>query len=208
MNSTALQSGFICVLMVFALSACTGVAVKQPGAGGKLIYQQRALEISAVRQWSFSGKISLDDGDQGGSGRLLWDVQEDSSELDFHGALGRGAWHLHINPDRATLKLANGDEQIAAKVDDLIQQRIGWALPVDALQWWVRGLAAPGLVTAEQFDASGLLIHLDQFGWSIDINRYKSFAGLQLPVRLDARRDNFRVKLAIGRWEMGGGNHQ
>lgn len=187
---------------MFALSACTGVAVKEPVAGDKAIYQQRADEISEIAEWSFSGKISLDDGDQGGSGRLKWDVLADSSELDFHGALGRGAWNLYIEPDRTVLKEANGEQQTAAAVNDLIQERIGWPLPVDALQWWVRGLAAPGVVDAEQFDPEGLLLHLSQFGWSIDLNRYKSFSGLNLPVRLDARRDNYRVKLAIGKWQM------
>ena len=187
---------------MFALSACTGVAVKEPVAGDKAIYQQRADEISEIAEWSFSGKISLDDGDQGGSGRLKWEVLADSSELDFHGALGRGAWNLYIEPDRTVLKEANGEQQTAAAVNDLIQERIGWPLPVDALQWWVRGLAAPGVVDAEQFDPEGLLLHLSQFGWSIDLNRYKSFSGLSLPVRLDARRDNYRVKLAIGKWQM------
>lgn len=187
---------------MFALSACTGVAVKEPVAGDKAIYQQRADEISEIAEWSFSGKISLDDGDQGGSGRLKWEVLADSSELDFHGALGRGAWNLYIEPDRTVLKEANGEQQTAAAVNDLIQERIGWPLPVDALQWWVRGLAAPGVVDAEQFDPEGLLLHLSQFGWSIDLNRYKSFSGLNLPVRLDARRDNYRVKLAIGKWQM------
>ena len=202
MKTAALQFRFFCLLLVVALSACTSVAVKQPGAGGKFIYQQRAAEISAIEEWSFTGKISLDDGNDGGSGRLQWNVLTDSSELDFHGALGRGAWNLHIDPDRAVLNEASGEQQIAASVNTLIQQRIGWPLPVDALQWWVRGLAAPGLVDAEQFDSQGLLVHLEQFGWKIDLNRYKSFAGLALPIRLDARRDNFRVKLAIGRWQM------
>lgn len=194
--------------MVAVLSACTGVAVKQPVAGGKVIYQQRADEISAIKEWGFSGKISLDDGDQGGSGRLQWDVLADSAELDFHGAMGRGAWHLRIDPDRAILTEASGEQHTASAVNDLIQERIGWPLPVDALQWWVRGLAAPGVVDAEQFDSRGLLLHLSQFGWSIDINRYKSIAGLHLPAKLEARRDNFRIKLAIGRWQMSKGTHQ
>jgi len=202
LKSPALQLKLFCLSIVFALSACTGVAVKEPVAGDKAIYQQRADEIREIAEWGFSGKISLDDGDQGGSGRLKWDVLADSSELDFHGALGRGAWNLYIEPDRAVLKEANGEQQTAAAVNDLIQERIGWPLPVDALQWWVRGLAAPGVVDAEQFDPEGLLLHLSQFGWSIDLNRYKSFSGLSLPVRLDARRDNYRVKLAIGKWQM------
>jgi outer membrane lipoprotein LolB len=207
LKPAVLQFRFFCLLMVFALSACTGVAVKEPVAGGKLIYQQRAVEISGIEEWSFTGKISLDDGDRGGSGRLQWNVSADSSELDFHGAMGRGAWHLSIDPGRVVLKEASGEQQTATSVNDLIQERMGWPLPVDALQWWVRGLAAPGAVDAEQFDSGGLLIHLEQFGWSIEINRYNSFAGLELPIRLDARRDNFRVKLAIGRWHMGSGNH-
>lgn len=202
MKSPALQLKFFCLSIVFVLSACSGVAVKEPVAGDKLIYQQRADEISEIAEWGFSGKISLDDGDQGGSGRLKWDVLADKSELGFHGALGRGAWNLYIEPGRALLKEANGEQQTATAVNDLIQERIGWPLPVDALQWWVRGLAAPGVVNAEQFDPEGLLLHLSQFGWSIDLNRYKSFSGLSLPVRLDARRDNYRVKLAIGKWQM------
>lgn len=194
--------------MVIALSACTSVAVKEPEAAGKVIYQQRAVGINAIDEWGFSGKISLDDGDQGGSGRLQWDVQADSFELDFHGAMGRGAWHLQVDPERAVLKEASGEQRTAASVNDLIQERIGWPLPVDALQWWVRGLAAPGMVDAEQFDSRGLLLHLDQFGWSVDINRYKTFADLQMPIRVDARRDNYRVKLAISRWQMGDGTQQ
>jgi outer membrane lipoprotein LolB len=194
--------------MVITLSACTGVAVKESVTDAKVIYQQRAVQINAIDSWGFSGKISLDDGDQGGSGKLHWDVLADRSELDFHAAMGRGAWHLQVDPERAVLKEATGEQHVAANVNDLIHQRIGWPLPVDALQWWVRGLAAPGLVDAEQFDSQGLLLHLEQFGWSIDINRYKEFAGLQLPIRVDARRDNYRVKLAIGRWQMGDGTQQ
>lgn len=176
--------------------------MKEPVAGGKLIYQQRAVEISGIEEWSFTGKISLDDGDRGGSGRLQWNVSADSSELDFHGAMGRGAWHLSIDPGRVVLKEASGEQQTATSVNDLIQERMGWPLPVDALQWWVRGLAAPGAIENEKFDSEGLLISLGQFGWSVDFKRYASTAGAQLPVRLNASRENYRVKLAISRWRM------
>jgi outer membrane lipoprotein LolB len=83
---------------------------------------------------------------------------------------------------------------------------MGWPIPVDALQWWVRGLAAPGAIEAEMLDAEGLLISLGQFGWSIDFDRYDSVAGLVLPKRLTATRDDYRVKLAISRWQMDPGH--
>ena len=197
----------LCVVLL-VLNACSPLSVKEPDADGIPIYAQRADQITAIHEWGFSGKISLDDGDQGGSGRLSWDVLSANSELDFHGAMGRGAWHLSIGPDGAVLKEANGNEQTSASVNDLISDRIGWPLPLDALQWWVRGLSAPGQVDSEQIDQSGLLTHLKQFGWSIEISRYKSFGAIDMPVRFAARRDNFRVKLAIGRWQMPGGISQ
>ncbi len=200
MKHVALKKAYLIFIVLLVLDACTRVPVKEPVHGNKVAYQDRAAKLAAISEWSLVGRISLDDGDHGGSGRLQWDVEPGNSELNFHGAMGRGAWHLQIGPHGATLKEANGAEQTAAGVNDLIQDRMGWPIPVDALHWWVRGLAAPGAAEDERFDQQGLLLSLDQFGWSVDFNRYVSFAGVVLPTRLDARRDNYRVKLAISRW--------
>jgi len=189
-------------LIFLLLNACTGVSVKEPVPGSKAAYQERAAKLGVIPEWGLVGRVSLDDGDHGGSGRLQWDVRSDSSELNFHGAMGRGAWHLQISPNGAVLTEANETVQSAPAVNDLIQDRMGWPIPVDALQWWVRGLAAPGAVEDEKLDSEGLLISLEQFGWSVDFSRYDSVSGVVLPKRLNARRDHYRVKLAISRWRM------
>lgn len=190
------------------LNACTGVVVKTPVSDSKVAYRDRVELLTAIPEWGLVGKISLDDGDRGGSGRLQWNVRDNGSELDFHGAMGRGAWNLKIGPDGAVLREASGSEQTAPGVNALIQDRMGWPIPVEALQWWVRGLAAPGTVDDEQLDPQGLLTSLNQLGWRVEFNRYDSKTGVSLPVRLDARRDNYRVKLAIGRWQLDTGDQE
>ena len=197
-----MRNSYWLLLVLLLLNACTGVPVKEPVSDNKAAYRDRAAKLVTIPEWGLVGRISLDDGDHGGSGRLQWDVRSDSSELDFHGAMGRGAWHLQIGPEGAVLKEANGVEQTASAVNDLIQARMGWPIPVDALQWWVRGLAAPGAIEDEELDSEGLLVKLEQFGWSVDFSRYDSVAGMELPKRLNATRDNYRVKLAISRWQM------
>ena len=199
---TALWKLHWLVVLLVVLHACTGVPVKEFAPGNKAAYQARADQLVSIHKWNFVGKLSLDDGEQGGSGRLQWDVKHERSELDFHGAMGRGAWHLQISPEGAILKEADGTEQTAAGVNALIQDRMGWPIPVDALQWWVRGLAAPGVVADEVLDPDGLLLSLEQFGWSVDFNRYDSVAGVAMPVRLDVGRGSYRMKLAISRWRM------
>lgn len=193
-------------LLLLTLNACTGVAVKQQGPENLAAYQDRTQKLNAIVHWGFVGKISLDDGDRGGSGRLQWDVKPGQSELDFHGALGRGAWHLQIGAQGAVLKMADGTQETAASVSELIQGNVGWPVPFDALQWWVRGLAAPGATESRQLDPEGLLVSLNQFGWSVDFDRYDSVGGIGLPVRLNATRDQYRVKLAVRHWRMDKGH--
>lgn len=191
------------ILLLCTINACTTVPSRDPERLDRAALQQRTEQLEAIANWGLVGKISMDDGDQGGSGRLQWEVEPGLSELDFHGAMGRGAWHLQVGPEGAWLQMADGTEQVAPAVSELIQEQIGWPIPLDALQWWVRGLAAPGVTENETLGPDGLLISLRQFGWSVDFNRYDLFDGMAMPVRLDAKRDDYRVKLAISRWRMG-----
>jgi outer membrane lipoprotein LolB len=184
------------------LNACTGVSIKDTGPANRQAYQQRVGKLNAIQEWGLLAKISLDDGDQGGSGKLQWRVEPGGSELDFHGALGRGAWHLQIGPGRAVLTEANGDIQSASSVNALLQDRMGWPIPVEALQWWVRGLAAPGEVEDQQIDSEGVLISMRQFGWYVEYSRYDNSAVVALPKRLNATMNDYRVKLAVSRWHL------
>jgi len=170
--------------------------------GYQVAYKNHAEKIGSISAWGLVGRISLDDGDEGGSGRLQWVVKADQSTINFHGAMGRGAWQLKTGPQGAVLTLADGNEYFASAVDALIQEQIGWPVPVDALQWWVRGLAAPGPVDEQQLDSGGLLTNLEQFGWQIEFNRYASDASVPMPTRLDVRQKNYRIKLAVSRWQM------
>lgn len=201
-----MQKHFWLLFLLFTLNACTGVAVKRPNLVNEAAYQQRTDKLLAMEEWGLTGKISLDDGDQGGSGKLKWDVGPDQSEMGFHGAMGRGAWNLSMGPEGAQLKLSDGTEQTAVDVDDLIREHVGWPVPLGALQWWARGLAAPGVIDNEQFGPEGLLVSLRQFGWNVEFNRYNSVGDIELPVRLKATRNNYRVKLAISRWRMDAGH--
>ena len=200
MKRVILRNSLRLSFLLVVLGACSGVPVKESGSVEREAYEVRAQKLATITDWGFVGRISLDDGDEGGSGKLRWDVRADHSELDFHGAMGRGAWNLKVDPDKAVLREANGAVNSAADVNQVVRDRIGWHLPVNALQWWVRGMAAPGEIEDEQFDDGGLLVSLDQFGWSVDFSRYDSRDALALPIKLNATRENYRVKLAISRW--------
>ncbi|NND45040.1 MAG: outer membrane lipoprotein LolB [Xanthomonadales bacterium] len=188
-------------LAALLVQACATPPAAPPGDPEAFAaYQERRSGITAIGHWRLSGKLSIDDGEDGGSGRLDWVVNGDFAQLDFRGAFGKGAWRLELGPSGARLHKADGSVVVAPTVDTLVVEEVGWRIPVDALQWWARGLAAPGDERAMELDPEGRVLRLNQHGWEILYSRYRAFGNQQLPGRMDASSGDRRVKLAIVGW--------
>jgi outer membrane lipoprotein LolB len=191
------------LLMLLLLQGCSTSRVKESLAvSPELAYQQRSSKLRALEAWDLFGRLSMDDGEDGGSGRLHWSTREETRQLDFRGALGRGAWRLNVGPGVAKLEKGDGTSTAAPTVDQLIQQEIGWRIPVNSLQWWVLGVAAPGEFQGMDLDEAGLVRRLRQDGWIIEFERYQRVEGFELPRKMEAVSGRYRVKLAVSRWSL------
>lgn len=191
-------AGVILVMM----AACSGTPRRAiDDSAQRAVYESRQETLSRIGSWSLSGRLSVDDGSEGGSGRLQWAVQGSVYDLSFRGALGKGAWQLHIEPGFVELSKADGSVVRAESVELLVASELGWSIPVHALRWWVMGLAAPGPVADLVLDDFGRAASFEQSGWAVTFSRYKDETGHALPGRLDAVSGERRVKLAIADWQ-------
>ena len=196
-----LRAGFL--LTAFALSACSTIPPgSQELAARSLLYEDRQEQLVEAVSWSLQGRLAVRNDQDGGSGSFRWLEQPQNTQMDFHGALGRGAWRLVAEPAGVVLERADGSSQRAGTIGELVQGELGWAIPVDALSWWVRGLAAPGEVERRMLNETGSLAELQQLDWTIEYGRYRSFQGLELPVKMTARRQDVSVKLAVKDWDL------
>ena len=204
--SFELRSAVILLLSALGIALLPACAVAPPShsdqAQRQPLYDQRAARLSQVEDWSLEGRLAVSDDADGGSGSLRWRQQPDGSRMDFHGALGRGAWRLRSNSDGAELEFADGRRYRADNIDALVRGQVGWPVPVEKLAWWVRGLAAPGPYVERLLDEEGRLSRLDQDGWSIEFGRYDVVDGESLPLRMTARQLDRTVKLAIRKWDL------
>ena len=126
--------------------------------------------------------------------------------MDFHGALGRGAWRLEADDQGAELAFADGTTYRAPSVNALVREQLGWSVPVERLNWWVRGLAAPGEVQRRSLDPEGRLSALRQDGWDIEYDRYGDVGDVAMPFRMTARQQERTVKIAVRKWRLLGGD--
>jgi outer membrane lipoprotein LolB len=189
------------LLLPLLLAACSTLRTPgAPSAGQERLYAEREQQLGLYQAWSIEGKLALTNGEDGGSGYFRWERGTNTDHMDFHGALGRGAWRLDAGPDGAELELANGELYRSASLGELVQRHAGWRIPVDYLAWWVRGLAAPARIEGRALDDSGRLLELRQAGWLIRFDRYRSFGDVDLPVKLTASREEARLRLAVRDW--------
>ena len=67
-------------------------------------------------------------------------------------AVGNAVAHMRQDADGALLVTSDGKEYRASDVNELARSVLGCELPLDGLQYWVRGLPSPALEVGEQQD--------------------------------------------------------
>lgn len=151
---------------------------------------------SLTQQWQLSGKIGLWQGDQRESASIDWQhCGPERGRLRLSGPLGSGAIEITQQEDQVTLR-QGGDTRTADNAEQLALEA-GWPIPVAALSYWVRGMAAPTSAQQSQLSPQGQLHHLQQLGWQIDFS-YPDNG--HMPNRLEAVTESQKVVLLIGQW--------
>ena len=199
---TAILAGLLAALFMQACSTAPAT-----GQDERLVrHDLRKDGLAGMDDWAIEARLAVNDGSDGGSGKLRWHEGGDRRQMDFHGALGRGAWRLESTADGAQLELADGRSYRAVTVGELVREQLGWSIPVEALSWWVLGLEAPGSIDSRSLDENGTLRSLSQQGWEIEFDRYRDVGGIDMPHKMTASQADKSVKLAVRQWTLGAGH--
>ena len=88
----------------------------------------------------------------------------------------------------------------AISATSLMQQELGWTLPVDGLHFWVLGVPVPDVAAEWVVDSQGRLEWLEQDGWRIEFSSYQTVAGLQLARKIRLNNASLRIRLVLDHW--------
>jgi outer membrane lipoprotein LolB len=193
-------------------AGCAGLPGRPPVSDVNGAWQAHSARLVPFDAWEIRGRMALRADAEGWHASVVWMRQGDRHRIDLSGPLGRGHMRLTRNRDGAELRDADQKIYRNASAEELLMRTTGYRLPLDGLDYWVRGLPAPGSDAERELDAWGRLARLRQLGWDIEFLEYDEYAGLELPSRLFARRldgtgssahdDVFEVRLVIERWTL------
>ncbi|MDR5764063.1 MULTISPECIES: lipoprotein insertase outer membrane protein LolB [unclassified Caballeronia] len=128
----------------------------------------------------YHGRFAVQYNDQNGTprnayGNFDWQETGDTVTLQLRNPLGQTMAIVTSSPSLATLELPNRQPVSADNVSQLMQNTLGFALPVEGLRYWLQPSAAPSSRAQTTLDPgadNGRPKEIKQDGWTIDYLAY------------------------------------
>ena len=156
-----------------ALSGCASVTPKGPSTSNS------ATSVTAQTSRAYQGRFAIQYNDQNGQqrnayGNFVWQETGDTVTLQLRNPLGQTLAIVTSSPASATLELPNKQPLTADNVSTLMQNALGFALPVEGLRYWLQPSPAPTsrARTEKDPDQPSRLKQIAQDGWTIDYLAY------------------------------------
>ncbi len=186
--------------LVLALSACTTLSVPSSSAHyQKQSWAQRRQALSHLQQWNIAGAFSIRQPNKSVIASYDWEQKGQNYRIHIQSSLDIYSVNIAGQPGRVTLWRSAKEYFTAQTPEQLMQQQLGWQLPVSSLYYWLRGLPAPGNYHG-QWDSYGHLIQLSQAGFTVQFSHYLSLNGVDVPQMLQISNPRVAMRIAIKRW--------
>ena len=191
--------------LLLTLTACSSLHQRETLelGGDEAAWKTPRSAVEPIDSWILQGKLGIRSPQESGSGTLFWLQRQHYYDIRLSGPLGRGATRIQGDRQQTTLEIAGRAPVTADSAEQLVEEQIGWRLPVDHLLWWVRGLPAPDSPSNLQLDSSSRLGRLSQSGWTVEYSRYQEVDGVELPQRLQISGHDLLLTLVVTEWKPG-----
>jgi len=200
--STCIKRLFI-VCMLATLAGCSGLqqAPVPPPVDSAETWDDVQASLQQLNHWTLDGKIGIRTPDDNQSARLYWQQNAQHYSIELSGPLGQGGLKIEGEPGAILLDLGGDDRYVSSSPEQLLQETLGWSLPVQEIRWWVRGLPAPEQPHTAAFQGPRLQT-LSQAGWTIEYQRYQRHQKYTLPGKIKLSHNGLRITLIIKEWSV------
>ena len=198
---------FIIPLLLAALSL-VGCAEMSPYLIGRIsdasAWDTRKAELEQFSSWTMTGRVAVQSDKEGWSATLHWDQDDENYVMRFIAPLGQGTYELEGDTVQVSLLTAENRIYNAQDPENLMQDNLGWSVPLHGLKYWVRGIPEPGVEHDNLvLDEQGRMTDLQQSGWRISILRYMQLENTDLPGKLFMSNDRFKLRIVVAGWKTG-----
>ena len=187
--------------LAVVLAGCrTAPPAKIIGPGADAPWPEQRAALENFDAWSLTGRVAVAAGGEGFSGSLRYQQQPHRSDLSLDGPMGIGGVRVALDGEEISIATSGGDHLDGAAARAELERRLGFALPLAEMRWWLLGIPAPGDADLIQDGATGEVEGFVQSGWKVVVNARAAALGFALPQRLTVEREGARMKLLVEQW--------
>ena len=168
-------------------------------------WEQQQQALQQLDHWTLTGKLAIFLESDRQSANIYWQQQGDDYSIQLTTFIGTRI--LQVTKNEQGVEIINNDDEVFTGQDanTLIKQLSpGLDLPIAALQQWIKGNPANASYQLNDQQQVSELLGLDasQNLWEVDFQQYQVFSGTLLPTKVNLKRDDIRVKIAINQWKV------
>lgn len=202
-NIYSVVSRISVIFLLMGIACLIGCVRKEgawtPVANPEISWSNHQKLLSDIQSFKLEGKAGFSEGKTGQTIHFMWVQADGDYTLDFYGPLNVKVATLVKNQTGITLLTSKG-KLVSDDPESLMQQELGFSLPIEGLQFWILGL--PQDQTSEKkINAYGYLKSLREDGWSIEYLQYESFHDLGWPSLMTLKQGPYRVVLSVQHME-------
>jgi outer membrane lipoprotein LolB len=190
--------------LILALALLAGCRTAPPavivGPGAEAPWPEQRAGLEKLDRYSLVGRVAVAASGQGFSANLRYAQKPRAANLSLDGPLGIGGLRVDMQGEDIHIATSRGEKIEGAEARAELERRLGFALPLQELRWWLLGIPAPGEVAVNADASSGEIRDFTQNGWRVSINARSPGLGFAMPQRLTAEREGARLKLLVERW--------
>jgi outer membrane lipoprotein LolB len=199
-----LQRYTFLAVVLLAVSACSRYGKLADDPATEALWARQQSVATEVTQWNLYARGALRLEGQAYNIGIRWQRYADGRFMMLLEApFGQGVLRIGATaPGQYLLRLPDGQLFENSSAEALLNEVAGWSLPIDGLDYWVRGLPHPDSVHSLRLNSAGRARSIRQDSWDIVYLDYFSKVNeLPLPRRLSLTNDKLTLKLVIERWQ-------
>ena len=189
----------ISTTLISLLSACASTPAPDNTLAQNIPWEKRSQMLQKFQNWKLTGSASININNNTTLIRLnSWQqCGKNNYNITVSNLAGIGSETIVGTKNKVTL-----NKKSAPTPELLMQEQLGYSLPVNNLYFWIRGLPAPSVRSKIYFDPYHHIKHLTQENWEIQYLQYTQFNNTDLPslIELKNTEEHIQLRMAISSW--------
>jgi outer membrane lipoprotein LolB len=159
--------------------------------------------LYALKAWRMEGRIGVQTSEDAWQANLFWDHDAAQDRLRVSGPLSQGMVSIIVQKDLIYINEGNGVTELSRNPDAKLRERLGFAVPLSSLRYWMLGIPAPGLPYDPIREGDDSPSGFRQSGWAIRVERFINVGSRTLPQKMLVEGSGVRLKIVTDNWEIG-----